>query len=498
MYDKFIAMIEQLPSRASHVQEITLSHCFSKQYDKTILCALFPNLRLVRLIDTGENNTLCTKQPQIASIKPKMNEISDYGECELTRSLINANLCANLKILQVHLSSTYEKRSGVVPQLKNIPTLEYLTISDSYLTIDECEILHTNLPSVKNFSLDVVYLVESAIPHHIQPAVTITSLTWRVRVMSFQDIDTHLDWCMYMSRKYTTLTYFDFFDLECTDYGPDYINQLFRYGIFFILQANARYLQFLRVNCMPYGVNVFKALDDFGCKIQHLHIDPSENIPIFRDLAQSNQSNHIQKLSLENINIYPITLLKNMTALTTLSATCCLFGYDGEGMTINLNTLLTACPDTLKSLSISDFRLEFNFPTDHSTCIEKLHISCTNLTNTLCSIISTSLPKLNCLTLFGRVTQDLTLLLPNHHLSSFSINGRSNQSDYYLSLTLPEDHITRFYAIQDKKTTSNMPHLYRKKSIIIPFDELSERPAFSLQCGSISQMFLDFYKIDLV
>ncbi|KAI8885798.1 hypothetical protein K501DRAFT_284090 [Backusella circina FSU 941] len=503
-------MIERFPSRASQVEYLELSYCIHRRYDKRAIPDIFPNVRRVNLRTArGERNLSVYRKPLTTnSTATKIEHITDYGDCNLILHLITSNLGATIKSLELDLSYDEEENEGIISGLKDLPALEHLTLASGYLSVNDCEILHRNLPSITFFKLDNVKLThwpfgiferlimeEEPNFDEIEPATFITTIQWHFSVYNEERMDTYNQWCEYMSKKYTNLNKISLWDIESDEEEAEFIDDIFRDGVLPFFRVNAQHLKWLEINCVPTGIDIFEELDRFGCRIEHLEVDPISTVSMFENLGRSNQAKFIKSLSLSNITIKCVTLIENFTALTTLS----LAGDLGpeEQLRINLTELLDSLPHTVKVLNISDFGLDFNGTDIHANSVESVYIACCEIKEDLIKAISGGFPNLTNLSLSGNVQSNLKLPLPTHHLSHFFISGPGSQNNHYLSVTSDRHKEPRYYTIgHNKPETVIFPHCLQKV-VSIPYKRLGKKPVFSLECASVTTARWRYYPVDL-
>jgi hypothetical protein len=509
-FQKFNAMIERFPSRASQVEYLELSYCIHRRYDRRSIPDIFRNVRTVNLRTArGERNLSVYRKPlQTESTSTKIEHITDYGDCNLILHLISSNLGSTIKSLELDLSFDEKENDRIISGLKHLPSLEELALASGYLRVTDCEILHANLPSIKHFKLDNIKLIpwdfdffewvqedQQLNVNRVEPATSITSIHWHFSVYNDDRIDTYCEWSRYVCKKYTNLNKISLLDIESDEEEQEFVDQVFSEAVLPFLQVNAQHLKWMELNYMPTGVNIFEQLAQFGCRLEQLEVDPILTIKMFEDLGQSNLANSITTLSLTNITIKDVTLIHHFKALSTLSLAGDL-GPD-ELLRINLTDLLDNLPSTVKVLNISDFGLDFKDTATHTTSVESVYVACCVINEDIIKAISAYFPKLTSLSLSGNVQTDLTLSLPNHHLSHFFISGPGSQNNHYLSVTSDRHKGPRYYTIgHNKPETVIFPHCLQKV-VSIPFKKLGWKPVFSLECGSITAARWRYYPVDL-
>jgi hypothetical protein len=181
-------MIERQPYRATQVEILMLS----ADFDKRILCNMFPNLReFVAFNSFAPEKTNYLDSPfQFTHATSKLEKIVDSGECELTRQLAMTNMCTSLKSLELFFSELPGLiSSDILSQLKNLSVLETLRLRHFRLKLMDLEMVHCNIPSVKDLCLSHTYIISGGVPNGVIPAMLIINLN--LELISSDDTHTH-------------------------------------------------------------------------------------------------------------------------------------------------------------------------------------------------------------------------------------------------------------------------------------------------------------------
>ncbi|KAI8885797.1 hypothetical protein K501DRAFT_270385 [Backusella circina FSU 941] len=513
-YSLFKDMIERLPYRSTQVEDITLKYCLDYDYDKRKICNMFPNARKICLINeigVGVRD-FSNKRFHCINSKPRLEELTEYGACELTSFMISMNLSANIRKLELELGETVRKRdNNIIHQLKNMPFLEKLKLQNFVYVIEDFERLHEKITSIKELELVRIRIHTIDMPAIIKPASSITGLSLSVIDL---DGDSCSTWLQYLAKKYDHLNQLSINDFDTEELDAEYIATTLKEDLIRLLQVNAFYLQTLSWNNLPFHLTIPEELDSIECKLENLDLRSNKNTTSeFENLALSNQSKYIKNLSLTNIKLNRIDLLNKMEKLTSLSLTCELkdgYGSDsfsnsdsddedsGEKMMmINLSDTLEACLPTLTAFSIKNFDFKFRYSTHHPTSITSLYIECSTIRKKLTDIISTCFPKLTSLQIYGNILDDLSINLVNHKLLDVSFSPSQNKRAYNLSVENTNKCEPSFYIPKHNSFYVNLPGLEKDALVPVPYDELDGRPVLTLICNSIQRLKLNSCPVKL-
>jgi hypothetical protein len=116
-------------------------------------------------------------QFEIKPFESRIEEIHDYGECQVTRHLASSNLCDYLKDLAMYSCGQDSTCQKIVHSLKNMLVLTSLTLEVPKIGIYDVEILCKNLPSIEKLDLRVEEPISSQVPVSIEPAISLKDLS---------------------------------------------------------------------------------------------------------------------------------------------------------------------------------------------------------------------------------------------------------------------------------------------------------------------------------
>jgi hypothetical protein len=175
--NRFMDMFKRLPERAAQVEELTISLHKDTRFNRRELLHLFPNARKMEVDHySGEWRLLdhFTQDMDLTHSNSKVEFLSDVYHCELVSQMVYSRLGSRLKALclkDMYLQDT----STILSQLKDLPVLKTLTLESAILVIDELELLHKNVPSIQELTLDLLLLYGS-MPSEVVPASSIMKL----------------------------------------------------------------------------------------------------------------------------------------------------------------------------------------------------------------------------------------------------------------------------------------------------------------------------------
>ncbi|KAI8890341.1 hypothetical protein K501DRAFT_266253 [Backusella circina FSU 941] len=436
-FTKLMEMFMRSPHHAAQVEEMRLLSCLDTSFNKRTLLNMFPNLRVLKVewdlgwIRQSEESSYFSEPIEIIRSKSKIKVLHDSVHCELASQILASNLCGRLEELELNFVNTSDiKTRAVLDQLKDVPTLKTLTLEALSIGINNLENIHESLLALQEFNLIYVFINASNMPSDIIPATSITSS--EIRIVQVDDIDTHIQFYQYMLKKYTKTTVVDYYDSQITGYSFIDAKQVYLNGILDFYKLTTSKKKELNLHGFPDGVNIFEVLDVADCRLEKVTASQYENGAIYQYLAQSNQSKYVQKLRLSNTDIGSLHVLKNMMALTTLELD--FYGF-ADYTTASITHYLNDCPPSVRTFSISDADLKIDLATTRPSSIEKLTISCKDITKDLGNVISNCFPKLVELGLNGVLDENVNIALQSSSFKSANIIVRT--SEYGFSFASP-------------------------------------------------------------
>jgi hypothetical protein len=207
-------------------------------------------------------------------------------------------------------------------------------------------------------------------------------------------------------------------------------------------------------------MNIFKRFDEFDMRLRELTLDTREDIEplVVEELASSQQSNYLLKLTLLNTIPEPIDYLINMAVLKTLIINC-YFPFHLPGAvkkSINFGQLVMDCPDTLTSLTVDGVNLwRQELPLCNITSIKHLTLQNVELTSELASCIENCCPELLTLDLYVSLSYDVNILLQNHQLDELTVAFCHSERDQQSHCTSKVVYVTDVHTLALTDRTSD-------------------------------------------
>jgi hypothetical protein len=200
--DKTKDMLERFSHRGPQVEYLTVDFPTNHNFDKRKIFNLFPNLRQVEqaVHKQDSNETMSSNyfdKPFRFTNTTKLEKLTDFGDCQLTRQLAMSNSLSRLNSLELYFPSL---RQNIVPQLVNMPVLQHLKLKKASVKLLDLEVLHMNLPSIKSLNLDWFTLFSGDIPQDVMPASLLTEID--LKLGDVGDFDTHIQFYNYLGSKY--------------------------------------------------------------------------------------------------------------------------------------------------------------------------------------------------------------------------------------------------------------------------------------------------------
>jgi hypothetical protein len=103
-----------------------------------------------------------------------------------------------------------------------------------------------------------------------------------------------------MAKKYTNLKRLKFTDFVIEDISLDQATILYRDGVIPLYKNIGKHVHHFEAKNVPTEVQIFKQLDDIGCRVSLCRLDSNGTRPILAQLAQSSQAKYIDELEIED------------------------------------------------------------------------------------------------------------------------------------------------------------------------------------------------------
>jgi hypothetical protein len=496
-FRRFMRGFERLPGRASQVEEISLHGLSRFDFNNRSMFDTFPSVRMISAQRSfSELNQPFRYISDFVYSKPKLEYLSDIGDCTLVSRILSLNLGGQLKTLNLDFEK-FQSCQNVVYQLKDLPVLKMFYIARACVRVLDLEMIHDNLPSIQNFALIDTSILTSSVPSDIVPATFITNL--KFKYPRYADTETCVQMYRYMTRKYVNLNTVEYIDSVFRDdalnrFSPSQQRYIYSNGVLDFLKMVGSKQRKLFLNDLPGDVDVFEVMDAGDSKLKTLFLTKCESKTTFQYLAQSKQSEYIEELTITNTRIDSIIPFESMSALTKLSIGC----VRNYSRPIHLGDCLAGCPPTLKTLIL---RKNVLLPTSFPKKLESVEVLYLGVADIICNvgdIISECFPNLLDLTLRGKVTKDVHVALRNSHFRAADIQmgdpkGSKNfkygfsfkptnmtEANYYMCSYQKTSQV-------DSRTINNLPLLsvecFVEKKTAIPQRDIMLRTRSSARKG---------------
>ncbi|KAI8881975.1 hypothetical protein K501DRAFT_334352 [Backusella circina FSU 941] len=512
---KFRDLAEQNPTACRQVESLTMSKCVDHSFSKKELLLLFPNLKKIRLIKIPEKKSISPRSssPDTSSRQEldltstlknfRMHTIEDFNEFELVRLLLARDFCSHLVTLTLHAYTVYSSSSYIFRSLKNMPHLKNLNVFGFDLTMDGCEMIHANIPSLESLKFGQVDFLPCVLPKSIIPATSITQLDVIPDFSRTQAINP--GWLKYICRKYTNLRRLKY--KLCTFYQYFELADAYQFQMPLLLQNCGSQLTSLSLNgILDLDLKVIKSLDKNGCRINELEMDIAKSAYVFDALTRTDQPKYIKALTL--IHVLPKNNLKDLGRMKCLKSLTINYtkpeefryggvdygevGYDRKRRNIGLMGLFNTFPESLESVSIRYAQIKCDTGDQRQQPklkqIKKLHLEHVRLAKEkrLDDFISNYLPYLQSLALVHVSNLDREFTIPAHHLSDFELFPvPSLVHDFYKNVCL----ITKDCQSPRCYTKSNRQcRVYSDLSncsLPLLLDVFAEEEFLTVACGSV-------------
>ncbi|KAI8875964.1 hypothetical protein K501DRAFT_309364 [Backusella circina FSU 941] len=448
-------MFEELPDRATQVEELHIVLQTDTLFNRRTLFNTFPNARVMKVETEWASifsnfSHVTAPFDTITNSKSKVESLSDIGHCDLVLQMVYSNLGSRLKTLNLNLYSVTDT-PAILSQLKNLPVLKELSLKSPQFNLYHLENLHKNIPSIQDFVLEDIAILESSMPFNITPATCITK--FKFHLGTFESVEAYARFYQYTTRKYTNITDIDYKDENLLNYDDNERKYIYLNGLLDFFKLIGPYQSKLLLYGLPDDVDLFRALDVVDSHITKLNFWKCEGETLFQRLSRSNQYKHIGELCIINTRIDSIHLIKGMPALTTLV----LHFIDSRFLPVNLTDCLAACPPSLKNLVITCKSLAvepFNTILDS---IEDLYIGFKTITSDIGDIISYCFPNLVKLKLTGEVRENVDITLKNPYFLDATLSTSGARKLRYcthgFSFKSPNYTETQYYICQEGENT---------------------------------------------
>jgi hypothetical protein len=437
MFDEFLEMIQRFPSRANQVEVLLLDNTPCINFDNRKICNIFPKARVVEITSDRINGEFVhfRKRPvELLVPKAQLVRLADYDECELALDLMATERCSRLKYLNISCNTDKDNDLHFITGIKNLPVLTELHLGGLNVTLNDMEILHNNVPTITTLTIDWFELLPSTLPLDIQPTI-VTKLYIEGRGHD-EDMEKQVMWLNYIQRKYPAIKEFYFWCRGNEGHDETQLLSFYEDGVLPIMKSLGSQVVSMPSLCIPLGLNVFKRMDEYGCKLRECRYVNFNSADILDEMARSAQAKHIHKMHVIYLPETPFTWLSSMKNLRDLDlqySHVSINEYNGHKPLlpkVELNVLLTQCPDTLETLTIrySQLILKSTNDTYAASSVKKLKLLNVLLPPGSDKYIARYFPLLTSLHLDGCIFSNGKFSLPNHHLSCLEVATRDKEN----------------------------------------------------------------------
>jgi hypothetical protein len=444
-FNRFMTMIDRAPHRAAQVEELVLKKCVGVDFDQRTLCDTFHNARIIKLTHNSadlEKFTHFDKHIAMIHVKSKIEFLSDSLYCPLISQLLVFNLCGALHTLELVFPNDDKDAQGqtIVVQMTNLPVLKSLGLKHLSIRIEQLEVLHQNVPSIQNFTLEYVDILESRSPCGITPVDSMTSFDIHVSMVT--NLETHIQWFKYMKRKYTNLTSTRYMDESLDLYDWNTMSRFFSEEILGFLQLIGPTSTAVHVTSLPRDINVFKTLDEAKSRARVLVFTKCESQTLLEDLSRSNQSRYVKRLCFFKTIVNSPCLLQDMPELTSITLLCLEH--------VDFLAYVNAFPATVKEFSVTCQTLKVDGSNARCNSIEALLINCDNSIPEFGIILSECFPKLVELKLICPLSTHLHIIpLDDQPLEEVVLRTKRYSPHGFVFVHLDQ---VKYYLCDDKTT----------------------------------------------
>jgi hypothetical protein len=472
-FRRFMRGFERLPDYASQVEEISLHGLSRFDFNNRSMFDTFLSVRMISAQRSfSELNQPFRYISDLVYSKPKLEYLSDIGDCTLLFRIISLNLASQLNTLNLDFEN-FQHCQNVVSQLKDLPILKRLYIGRARVKVLDLEMIHDNLSSIQNFALIDVSILASSMPSNITPATFIKNL--KFKYPRYSDTETCVQTYRYMTKKYTNLSNIEYCDKVFRDdarniFNPSQQKHIYLNGALDFLKMVGSKQSKLFLSHLPSDVDVFEAVDAGDSKLKTLFLIKCESKTTFQYLAQSKQSKYIEDLTIIDTRIDSTIPFESMSVLTKLSIGC----VKRYSRPIHLGDCLAGCPPTLKTLILrKNVVLASSFPKKLES-VEVLYLGVADIICNVGDIISECFPNLLDLTLHGKVTKGVHVALRNSHFRAADIQmgdpRGSKQFKYGFSFKPTNMAEANYYMCSYQKTSQ------------VDFRTIKNLPLLSVEC----------------
>jgi hypothetical protein len=445
---------------------------------------VFPSVRTFYIRDLVDTQDF--KDPRFQPWRDSLEVIIEERNCAFAQRFLESGTCSSLKSVSFRRLSW--PLGNFACTLENTPNLQSLELSNTTLTLQELDTLHSKVPLLKRLVLLDITIRDDDYPTNIVPASKITSFSLGI----VRSPENH-EILRYMGEKYINLVECSLHDKYSVrfirwDYDNDMLN---RDTFSYFFEKTVANLRSLDITLVVVPTNFSELLDNANSQIQKLTIGEMASFQAVTNLSTSKQTACIQSLTITNIEFNDYSFLKGFIHVKELrlAAKKKTYRHIAQQET-DLNALL--CIDSLELFELQDFNLSCALP----SCVYSLkHLALKRVTlpkrTRLDRFLSTSCPHLHYLKLFNCGLRDIKsdqFDLPRHRLSYLGIRDHFHpHEDYILLVTDNEQN----YSIYEPQVDNVNRHFHLHDRAVqrynepIPYSSMGCEPFITFQCRSV-------------
>ncbi|KAI8881858.1 hypothetical protein K501DRAFT_274212 [Backusella circina FSU 941] len=489
---KLMKRFELEPYHTLQVENLIIDHCQNNRslIDLNQLLTMLPNIRVLYIHSKSHCFHVADplEQPWSKSIQKLI-----IGDQIFAFRFFACNTFNNLKVLV--LNGRHMPTQSILCILSKAPALVDLRLAVYWISILDIEELHSTLPMLVNFVLQLNHLSNDELPVHIQPIPLVKSVGIVYTGNSY--ISNRLSWFKYLSQKYIKISEIQYQEQSILDsFGRNgvmitsEIEQ--RFGLF--IQQLGPKSKKLDLKAQAVPLSLFSMMDQTGIQCSSLSIESEELVYLVIPFIKSDQIHHIQKLQLGKLNTVHLPWLSNLSDLKELS----LHFNVNDDLSADIQFILYLCPQSLESLELRHIRLTSINQPYKVYPLRCLRIFNSELDRGVDLYLGQSLPKLCSLSLMYCILHDKRLALPKISLSNFKIGLDGEQHWLNIVIYTSKDRKKRMYMAKDDDTDWHLLNGHRQTdeypfhNPLNPFVVDSEKHpqiAFTLECESVKDVF---------
>jgi hypothetical protein len=499
--DKFLHMLKEQPSRGSQVKRLMLFDCCNDDLTQQKIFELLPNMRFIyikRLLRKKDRDFSREPLQPITLARNRVECIIDLDTTEMAYYALTSGQCSFLTTLQVDFMFTNRSSCHVVQLLKNAPQLLSFKMMNADITLNDLETIHGDLPFLHSLILCDVHITITELPETIIPAPLMKKL---LLYLKYVKAESQIQLLHYIRSKYPRLEHFRFWNPTQDIWEHQDRISFSKHGLMPFLQEIGPQLKSLELSSISLEQHFFKHLDLYDCQLQSFYAFTFDRRNILCHLAQSNQCQYLEKLTLQNILPFSFELLQNMSKLRSLEL---IYSYQDNHQyrkiysAINFIRLLEMCPDTLESLVIRHANIECYDNITRSYPLKRLVIEGPRLPINIDQVLSMCFPKLESLTLLDCVRIGTSLKLPNINLSYLELLTERLESLITLSVTTWRER--QFYVVKRKYFNADEIQVDHGRCHPLNYDAITpapdkmfeeEVPMVTVECASIRALVIN-------